>query len=67
MASHTNNMITLTDYIELVGVINAAVLIFHHTGIVSLVRGYHRLHDDGPHMVTDLNGEKQRLQWYNCI
>jgi len=48
--------LTLTDYIQLVGVINAAILIFHYTGIVSLVRGYYRFHDDGPHMVTHLRG-----------
>lgn len=46
--------------------IDAAVLVFHHTGVVSLVRGDYRLHDDGPHMVTDLKvwGEKKpKLQW----
>lgn len=35
--------------------VDAAVLVFHHTGIVSLVRGDHGLHDDGPDMVTDLS------------
>lgn len=45
---------TLTHYVELVGVVDAAVLVFHHTGIVPLVRGDRRLHDDGPHVVADL-------------
>lgn len=44
----------LTDYIQLVGVVDAAVLVLHHAGVVAFVRGDHGLHDDGPHVVTDL-------------
>lgn len=41
--------------------IDAAVLVFHHTGIVSLIRGYYRLHDDGPHMVPELEEKEKKL------
>lgn len=34
--------------------IDAAVLVFYQTGIVSFVRGHSRFHDDGPDVVTDL-------------
>lgn len=55
----------LTDYIQLIGVINAAILVFHHTGIVSLVRGHYRFHDDGPHMVTDLKVIQRKKKKFN--
>lgn len=48
-----------TDNIQLVGMIDAPILVFHHTGIVSLVGGHYRFHDDGPNMVANLSiGEK---------
>lgn len=49
----------LTDNIQLVGVVDAAVLVLHHTGVVAFVRGDHRLHDDGPHVVTDLKVQQE--------
>lgn len=52
----------LTNNIKLVGVIHAAVLVFHHTGVVSLVRGDDRLHDDGPHVVTDLKVKRGKKE-----
>ncbi len=61
--TNQRQQLTLTDYIELEGVTDAAVLVFHHTGIVSLVRGEHRLHDECPHTVTHLKIlEKPMLQ-----
>lgn len=45
---------SLTDHVELVGVVDAAVLVFHHAGVVALVGGNDGLHDDGPHVVTHL-------------
>ena len=30
------------------------MLVLHHTGVVPLVGGDHRLHDDGPHVVAHL-------------
>ena len=60
---------TLTDYIQLVGVINAAVRVFHHTGVVSPVGGYDRLHDDGPHVASDLKvkGNKRSFKKTACV
>ena len=60
--NHTRkNKSILTNYVKLVCVIDAAILVFNHTGIVSLVRGHYGLHDNGPYMVSNLDrgAEKQ--------
>lgn len=51
---------TLTHYIQLVGVVDAAVLVLHHAGVVAFVGGHHGLHDDGPHVLTDLKVQTRR-------
>lgn len=45
---------SLTHYIQLIGVVDAAILVLYHAGVVAFVRGDDGLHDDGPHVVTDL-------------
>lgn len=49
----------LTDNIEQVGVSEAAVFVLHHAGVVPSVRGNHRLHDQGPHVLSDLRREEK--------
>lgn len=46
----------LTHDIQDVGVSKAPVLILHHAGIVAFVGRHDRLHNQGPHMVSDLKG-----------
>lgn len=54
---------SLTDYIQLVGVVDAAVLVLHHAGVVPFVRGDDGLHDDGPHVFPDLKFQTRIQSW----
>lgn len=49
-------MDVLTHDIELVGVVNAAILILHNAGVVAFIRRHYRVHDDTPGGITDLRG-----------
>ena len=46
--------VVLTHYVQGVGVVDASVLVLHQTGVVSLVRRHHALHDQGPVLATHL-------------
>lgn len=47
---------SLTNHVEVVGVVDGAVLVLHDARVVPLVRRHHALHDEAPVLVTDLGG-----------
>ena len=50
----------LTNNIQLVSVVNASMLVFYYTCVVSLVGWHYRLHDYGPHVFSNLQiGEEE--------
>lgn len=50
----------LTNNIQLVSVVDASMFVFNYTGVVSLVGWHYRLHDDGPHVFSNLQiGEEE--------
>jgi hypothetical protein len=54
-------MHTLTHYVQLVGVCEAAVLVLHQTGVVAFIRRNHLLHYYCPHVVPELKeGDSER-------
>lgn len=48
----------LTHNIQLVGVVDAAILVLHDAGVVALIRWHHRVHDDAPGCLADLGGHR---------
>ncbi len=51
----------LTHYIQLIGVIDAAVFILHKACVVALVWRHHGLHDYGPHVFPQLRMEENKI------
>ena len=49
---------TLTDDVEVVRVINGAILILYHTGVISFVGWDHALHNKAPVLVSYLQRSK---------
>lgn len=52
----------LTDNIEMVSVVDGAILVFHDARVISFVRWDYALHDETPVLVADLEGYKQKLR-----
>ena len=50
----------LTYDVQQVGVFQAPVFVLHHTGVVSFIRRNHRLHDESPHVVSDLKDSRSQ-------
>lgn len=44
----------LTDNVQLVGVIDAAIFVLYQTCVVAFVWRHYRLHYDGPHVLSNL-------------
>lgn len=54
VGSATGRFFLLTHDVQDIGVPEAPVLILHNAGVVAFVGRHHRLHDQGPHVVSDL-------------
>lgn len=52
----------LTDNIEMVSVVDGAILVFHDARVISFVGWDYALHDETPVLVADLEGCKQKLR-----
>lgn len=52
------NRWTYINNVQLIGVVDAAVLIFHHAGVVAAVWGHHRFHYDWPQALSQLHVKK---------
>lgn len=45
---------SLTNHVEVVGVVDGPILVLHYARVVPFVRRHHALHDEAPVLVTDL-------------
>lgn len=52
---------SLTNHVQVVGVVDGAVLVLHYARVVPLVWRHHAFHDEAPVLVTDLGDATRQV------
>lgn len=58
---------SLTNHIQVVGVVDGAILVLHYARVVALVRRHHTLHDEAPVLVPDLGDANRQLGIFSSL